>query len=419
MVPARLFSLLLIPCCLGLLGADWLAFRGPQQQGVAPTEKLPPLTWDGASGKNIAWKTELTGTGLSSPILVGDQVILTACTGEKQDRLHVMSYSQQDGSLQWERSFWATGRTLCHEKTRVAAPTPVSDGKHLFALYSTNDLICLDLAGNLVWFRGLTFDYPNASNSLGMASSLVVHGKTVIAQIENDSQSLALGINTKNGTNRWVVERPRLANWTSPVLMPMKDSKDALVFLQSGEKLSAYVVSSGELAWEYQGDCSTIPSAVLGEKRIFVPLGRGGRPGIIALPLPSSEAVPGDISQTAFVNEEWHQARLAASTASPLYYEGMVLTINSAGVLNCADAETGEIIWRGRVRGPYSGTPVIVSGHLFAINEDGEGKVVKLSKEEGEVLETNQLGETILCTPAVADGAIYVRSDQHLWKIAN
>jgi outer membrane protein assembly factor BamB len=88
---------------------------------------------------------------------------------------------------------------MCHNKMCVATPTPASDGKRIFAFYSSNDVICLDLAGNLLWYRGLTFDYPNASNSLGMASSPVVVNDTLVVQVESDAEAFAVGLDTQTG----------------------------------------------------------------------------------------------------------------------------------------------------------------------------------------------------------------------------
>src|SRR4029434_7476481 len=92
------------------------------------------------NSEHVAWKTDLPGQGLSSPILVGDRVFLTCSSGLKQQRLHVVCVNSADGSRRWERQFWATGRSMCHEKARVAAPTPVSDGQRIYALFSSNDL---------------------------------------------------------------------------------------------------------------------------------------------------------------------------------------------------------------------------------------------------------------------------------------
>ena len=161
---------------LGVLRAgDWTQFRGPQGNGVSSETGLPTTLTE----KNLKWKVELPGRGLSGVLVLGENILITCSSGVTQNRLHILCLNAKNGSLKWQRQFWATGRTMCHNKTSVAAPTPCSDGKFIYAVFSSNDVICLDLNGNLQWLRGLTADYANVSNSLGMASSPVVSGNTL------------------------------------------------------------------------------------------------------------------------------------------------------------------------------------------------------------------------------------------------
>ena len=120
----------------------------------------------------------------------------------------------------------------------------VSDGRVVVAQFSSNDIFCLDLKGNLVWLRGLTFDYPNIANGLGMSSSPVLSKGVLIAQVENDADSYSFGLSLKIGTPLWKKERPKGANWTSPVVLK-KNSKE-LVGLQSKEGLVFLKPDNGE-----------------------------------------------------------------------------------------------------------------------------------------------------------------------------
>ncbi len=162
--------------------ADWPQFRGPASNS-AVAENEGPADWDLA--KMTAWKVELPGSGPSSPIVVGRRVLVTASSGISQDRLHVLCFDAGDGRRLWERQFWATGRTITHPQSANAAPTPASDGQAVFAFFSSNDLVALDLEGNLLWYRGLGRDYPRIGNDAGMASSPVVLNGLVIAQTES------------------------------------------------------------------------------------------------------------------------------------------------------------------------------------------------------------------------------------------
>ena len=266
--------------------------------------------------------------------------------------------------------------------------------------------MCLDLDGNLEWFRGLTFDHPNASNSLGMASSPIVVGKTLIAQIENDSESLATGIDVTNGVSRWTNVRPKKANWTTATVWSKRfGGVEDLALLQSSEGISAVRPLTGEVAWKYTEGASTIPSSVVADGIVYAVSN-----GITALRPPTD---------SASVEQLWRVSKLGPGTGSPLVYKGRFYSINSAGVLLSADLKTGDIKWQLRVPGPFSGSPVVAGGHLFVFNEKGEGHCVKLGDEAGELVSSGDLaGEVFMCTPALSNGAIYVRSDQHLWKIA-
>ena len=379
---------------------DWLQFRGTDHRGIAESSDLPTSI---SSEKNITWKKSLPGRGLSSPIIIGNQIFLTAASTTDQSRLHIMCFDSNDGTTQWSREFWATGRTICHEKTCVAAPTPASDGKHIYALYSSNDLICLDLNGNLKWMRALMQDYPNASNSLGLASSPIIVSDTLIVQVENDSESFAAGIDLNKGTNIWKFPRTKKANWTSPI----KVGKN-VVAIQGSEGVTAIEASSGEILWSYSEGASTIPSSVASKdgSTLFIPSN-----GITALKPRNDNNTPEIL---------WQEPQLRPGTASPIIVNDKIFIINRAGVLNAAKKDTGERLWRLRLEGPFSGSPVASKGHIYIASErKGLLQSVDLTGKEGKITGTIELGETILGTPAIANDSLYVRSDHHLWKISN
>lgn len=115
----------------------------------------------------------------------------------------------------------------------------------------------------------------------------------------------------------------------------------------------------------------------------------------------------------------WRQAKLAASTPSPVVVGEKVYAINSANILTCANLSDGNVLWQLRLKGPFSSTPVAANGLLYCVNEDGLAQVVRAEPDKGVIVGTSDLKETILCTPAVANGALYIRSDGKLWKIQN
>lgn len=378
----------------GTATADWLQFRGPSGSGYVEG-RLPEKPV-------VDWSLDLPGQGLSSPIVVGDKVFVTASSGPTEERLHVLCFRAADGEKIWERQFWSTGRTMCHDKTAVAAPTPVSDGQRLLALFSSNDLFCLDLEGNVLWLRGLTSDYPNASNSLGLASSPVLADGVLVVHVENDSESFAAGIELEHGTNLWKEPRTKRANWTSPVTVRGDDGQDR-VALQGSEGVDVLDPRTGKVVWRYAEGASTIPSSA------------ADAAGNLYIPSNGLTAVKAGADGGAEML--WRTGSLRPGTASPLVHEDSVYVITNAAVLTRAGLEDGQRRWRLRLEGPIGSCPIANASHLYAFNEKGLVQVVNLGEEKGEIVSQLDLGEMIQCTPAASDGAVYVRSDTRLWRL--
>ncbi len=383
---------------LTLTAANWTQFRGPQGSGVSD-DTLVPTQLD---AKAISWSVGLPGRGLSSPIIIGDRVFVTCSSGPKQDRLHVLCFDASKGSLRWERQFWATGRTMAHEKTSVAAPTPASDGERVFAFFSSNDCVALDLDGNLLWYRGLGRDFPNASNSLGMSSSLVTADGVLVAQVENDSESFTAGLDARTGDTRWKLDRPKKANWTSPVLLTEPAGKTVVV-LQSTQGITGVEPMSGKVLWEYSEGASSVPSTAVSGGRLFVP-----SQGLTVLE-PVAAGQP--------LKQVWRSGQLRPGTSSPVVVGDKLFSLNDGGVLSCGEASTGTRLWQLRLKGPFSASPIAAGNHLYCISEKGVAQVIDISKPEGLVVSEFDLGATnVLGTPSIAQGALFLRSENRLWK---
>lgn len=150
-----------------IFAEDWPQFRGAKVGGVSSKANLPE-TFDGESGSNIGWKVAIPGRSVGGAIVVGDQVITTTSDGLEQRRIRLLSYDAATGKQRWEQQLVARGRPYCHPTSANAAPTPASDGKHVVAFFSSNDIACADLQGNLLWYRSLASDFPKAGNDVGM-----------------------------------------------------------------------------------------------------------------------------------------------------------------------------------------------------------------------------------------------------------
>lgn len=385
-------------CCLGVAAAaaaDWPEFRGPGGRGVAAGDAAIRTTWSEEEG--IAWKADLRGRGVSSPIVVGDLVVVTSSSGPRQERLHVIALDKATGEQRWERIFWATGRTLCHSTSAVAAGTPASDGERIVALFSSCDLVCLDLAGRLLWQRNLAVEHPRAGNDVGMGSSPRIIDGTVVVQIDCQGDPFAAGIDLATGDDRWSVPRDRIASWSSP--LPVSFAGETAVLLQNPNGLELRRLADGELAWSLRGDCSGIPMTAAAGGMLYVPSA-----GIAAVPVGGAEPA-------------WKEAKLSCGIASPVAWNGTVACVNRAGVLVIGAAENGRVRGQVRLSGSFWASPIVVGDLLVAVGKEGITFLVSTG-DTPEIVAQNELPGTFTATPAVADGSLYLRSETALWKVA-
>ena len=383
-----------------LHAADWPQFRGPGGSAVSEEQNLP-LKWSAAEG--LLWKKPLQGRGLSSPVIAGGRLFLTASSNYKESRLHVMAFDPNKGSKLWERQFNATGNTNCHPKTNMAAPTPATDGQRIFALFACADVAALDRDGNLLWYRSLALDYPDITNMVGMASSPVLWKDVLIIPMDNAGDSFVLGIDANTGKNLWKFNRPRTINWSSPLIMPNANGTAEVILQTDGSVLSVDALTGKENWSLASSGPSTIPSPTLGEGLLLAP----GKETLVLSPS-SGNKVP---------VPQWKSNKLVGGYASPLVYKGKVYGLSSIG-LNVFDAKDGKEVAQVRMKGPFSGSPIIAGNHLYLINEEGSAFVVSLG-EKTELIATNEIKDTIQCTPAVSGGKIFLRSDSTLYCIGS
>jgi outer membrane protein assembly factor BamB len=391
------------PLLLGLplaAGADWPQFRGPDNASVAEGSRLP-ATWN--EGLHIAWRIELPGRGPSGPIVVGDRVFLTATTGVRHDRLLVLCYDARSGQARWQRQFWATGRIATHDSITGAAPTPASDGQRVFAFFSSNDLICLDLDGNLQWYRGLSYERPQSGSDVGMASSPALVDGAVVVQVESQGESFAAGIDADTGEDLWRLPRRNLANWSSPIVLPGQGGRRTAVLLQSPGGLSAHDPRTGQLLWALDSGCASTSSSVFRDNLLLVPMN-----GLTALRLSDSDQTPEVL---------WDSRRMSPGAPSPVIHEDRIYALSGA-ILKCGDLATGELIWQVRLEGTHWATPVIADQRIYCVNYDGKANVIRLDREQGEIVGQAEFGELIHASPAISGNAMYVRSDKYLWKVS-
>lgn len=389
-------------CHVGILSGagDWLQFRGADGRSVV-ADGTARTEW--SLDQKLAWRVKLPGRAVNGVIVVQGNVIATSSSGLAQDRLHVWSIDEQSGQVAWRRTFYATGRTACHPLSAVAAATPASDGQSIYALFSSNDLVCLDLAGNVRWIRSLEREFPSAFDDRGLASSPLVVKGTVVLQIACQGDSIALGIDADTGANRWKRELSRATAWSSPTAMRVGDGDLALI--QSADALMAIEPVSGELVWSLKQQGNLIPSLAVDGKTIFLPAA-----GLTAWQLEHGTAEPSQV---------WSEPRLAPGSSSPVAHDGKVYIIRGPNVLTCGTANEGKSSWQLRLKGTRIwATPLLIGQQLYVVNDAGLVQVVDVSTDPPKLVAENDFAEEMLGSPAYANGALFWRGVSHVFKVS-
>ncbi len=389
---------LALACSLPLSAADWPQFRGPNATGVS-TEKNLPSEW--SRDKGIKWRTELPARGVSCPVVAGGKVYVTCSSGKRDDRLHVLCFDAATGKQQWHRQLQATGGTACHPKSCMAANTPVADETGVYVLFATADLAAFDADGTLRWYRSLVGDYPTITNQVGMAASPILVKDKLIVPMDNAGESFLAAVDTKYGKNVWKVERKREINWVTPIVREAGSKTEVLFAGTDG--LIAYDAVDGAKRWQFKGGSGAIPTAALEGESLYVPVS-----GVSKFSL-------GD----AGVKEkpEWSTKQLQTGYSSPLVYRGKVFTTSSQGLITCADAKTGKVLYSERAKGAFSASPIGADGKVYCLNEAGACTVLNADSNEFDLLAVNDLKEGTLGTPAISEGLIIIRTDKALYGI--
>jgi outer membrane protein assembly factor BamB len=379
--------------------ANWPQFRGPDGAGVGNEKGLPTSF---SPTENVKWKADLPGRSVASPVVFGNKVFITAASGPRFERLHVVCLDADTGKKLWHRQLTATGNTACHPKSSMAAPTPCVNADGLYCLFATADLAAFDLDGNLKWYRSLVTDYPNISNQVGMAASPILWKDFLIVPMDTVGDSFLAAVDTKYGKNVWKVERPKDINWVTPTLRTVGDKAEVL--FSSPKENVAYNAADGKKAWSIPGEGGQVPTAILAGDRVLLPVR-----GALACFKPDGNGM----------TEVWKQTKLSSGYTSPLLYQDRVYALRG-GLLNCADVKTGKELWServGRGKGQFWASPIAADGKVYTFDDNGVCAVVQ-DGDEPKVLAMNDMKGEIMGTPAIARGAMYIPTTTVLYCIA-
>ncbi len=441
------FSLVLCLCLLALpagrligsnaaTSSNWPQWRGPDSQGIS-TEKNLPTEW--SDTKNVLWKTPLPGRGYSQPVIWGNRVFLTTdveggpapathkppvhMLGKDEfkhpdwtgvDKLHtfkVLALDRDSGKILWEQTAYdGAVFDYRHKRGNYAAPTPVTDGKYLWAWFGSEGLYCYDLKGKLIWKQSLG---SIATLGMGVGTSPVLAGNLLILQCdENEGQkSFITGLDKMTGKQVWRTPRQVQVSWSTPVLV---NTGARIELVTSGnEFVIAYDPKTGAELWRSEGvKANAIATPLVGHGLIIASTGYPSK-NILAIK-------PGGTGTLGAEQVVWRYNKGTAYVPSPILYGDYVYLMSDGGVLTCLEAKTGKLVYEGG-RVPvaakfYGASPVAFDDKLLLTSDDGDTFVIKAGPKH-EVLGTNSLGEPCRTSIAIAAGKLFIRGEKNLFCI--
>jgi outer membrane protein assembly factor BamB len=420
----------------------WPSFRGHEAGGSAEKQNLPD-TWNPATGANVLWKTPIPGLAHSSPIVWGDLLFVTSAISSRADatfrpglygdgdasddrsthRWMLYAIDKRTGKIRWERAA-AQGepRNKRHIKSTYASSSPATDGRIVVAWFGSQGIHAYDFEGGLRWSVDLgrvdmgAYDIP--SYEWGPASSPIIWNGLVIVQCDTQADSFLLALNAETGETVWKTDRQELPSWGTPTIVNTSAGPELIT--NASNFVRGYDPTTGRELWRLGGSSKiTAPTPIFANDLHIVASGRAPERPVFAV----RPGARGDLTLTSSATDNkyvaWSKTGRGSYMPTPLAYRGILYVLANNGVFDAYDISTGKEIYRQRlplVGSGYSASPVAADGKIYLSNEDGEMLVIEAGTTFKHIA-TNSMGETLMATPALSEGVMYVRGARTLFAI--
>jgi outer membrane protein assembly factor BamB len=396
---------------------NWPGWRGPRGDGSSLEERIP-TEWDGKSGRNIAWKTPIPGTGHSSPIVWEDRVFIVSCLSDTQERV-LLSLDRRTGKIVWQTTVLKAPLENKHNLNSHASGTPATDGNPVYVTFLEIDgtmdvggrrtpgemvVAAYDFAGNQQWQVK-----PGRFASVhGYCSCPVIFEDKLIVNGDHDGDGYIVALDKTTGKEIWKINRPNnTRSYVTPIIREIAGKTQMIL---TGSKCTAsYDPRTGKELWYMDGPTEQfVASPVFDGKYVYLTAG-----------FPEYHILAIDPNHSGRLGDEaiqWRTTKACSYVPSPILCGEHFLIVSDNGIGSCYHATSGELKWSERMGRHYSASLVTAGGLVYFLDDDGNMKVVRPG-EDLEIVATNKLGEYCYASPAITQGQLFIRGDTHLFCI--
>jgi outer membrane protein assembly factor BamB len=404
---------------------NWPGWRGPRGDGTSLDRSLP-VEWNAATGHNIVWKQKLPGKGHSSPIVWEDRIFVTTCLEEGQQRL-LLCLDTKTGNQLWRCEVLRSPLETLHKLNSYASGTPVTDGNLVYVPFLKVDgqtlipapnvgaerditpgvivLTAVDFSGAIRW----QIDVGNFISAHGFCSSPVLYKDFVILNGDHDGQSYLVAFDKSTGQEVWRTQRAHgIRSYVTPLIRNVA-GRDQLL-LSGSSHVAGFDLADGRQIWNVEGPTEQfVASMVFDGQRLMLAAG---------YPTHHVMAIrPDGLGDVTDTHVAWHVDKyVRCYVPSPVLVGQQLFVADDRGTASSFDSVTGDRIWQGRLAGAFNASLTASPDKVFFVARDGVTSVVEAGAEL-RVLSSNPLDEQCDASPAISQGRLYIRGDQHLFCI--
>ena len=399
----------------GLCAAEgWPDFRGPSGQGHSATAGLPTSF---SPSDHVRWKVALPGKGWSTPIIDDGRVFLTTAvpsgeTPPAKQSLRALCLDAATGKTLWDRELFSKDMTTAksHTKNSFASPSCITDGRHVFFHFGPDGTAAVDRDGTTVWSNdSLGYDPQH-----GAGSSPIFVGNLLVFTGDGVADPFIAALDRGTGALAWKTARPEMPDpkWSfcTPLLVDADGRRQ--VVSPAGHMVCSYDAETGRELWRvrYPNKWSVVPRPIFSHGFVFVCTGYDGPAELLAIK-PDGD---GDVTDSHVV---WKTDDNIPHNPSPVIVGDAIYLVADNGIASCRDAVTGKLHWRHRLGGNFSSSLIHAGGTLWIVSEQGVCTAFAADPTEYRELGSSDMGEQVLASLAAADGAFFLRTEGHLYRI--